>query len=132
MDNSGITELVRKEGGCGEIGTGQNGEESVCIQEINHAGPHGWEKIIDFCYACGISSNEAYLTEFHVIVAQQEEGHSDVRRYFCEFHAPDISYAFRQLGFTVHAHGGICELEADCPGEDNPDDCPTPEPQYGD
>lgn len=91
------------------------------------------------CKTCGEPCEErggtkGYFTEVEVTVAPGEEGFSNIKSYLCEECLVDFTDAMQKLNFVIHAHGGICYLEAeDCPAyQKSSSACPTPEKQYED
>lgn len=88
------------------------------------------------CRVCGEKDDSngglnGYLTDFTVTIAEGEEGYSHIASHLCEVCLETVTEALAGVGVSIHAHGGICFLEArDCPGADHPKDCPAPEDQY--
>lgn len=90
------------------------------------------------CRACGErddsnGGSNGYLTDFTITIAQSEEGYSHIDSQLCSVCLEKVTEALAGVGVAMHAHGGICFLEdLACPGASDPQDCPTPEPQYAD
>lgn len=97
-----------------------------------------WEPPQNHCHWCGKSDDDneddgfGPLVDFQVLVADGEEGYSRVLRYACQDHHEWLADQLVELGFGIHAHGGICFLEDQrCPGyTDLSSSCPTPEEQF--
>lgn len=71
--------------------------------------------------------------DIQIVIANGEEGHSDVKRYACDEHLTEVTEKLIGMGFGVHVHGGACLLEdTECIGATNYGSCPTPEEQYPD
>lgn len=70
------------------------------------------------------------LIDFRLIVSDGEEGYSNVLRYACQGCFETIQPKLVEIGFGVHAHGGICFMEdGRCP-ERHGGVCPSPEEQF--
>jgi len=81
------------------------------------------------CYACEVTDEDDYLTEFTAVTCGQghSEGYDHRTLYACEYHFDDLADGLRELGFKTHYHGSITFLEdEECPGK-NGKECPTPE-----
>lgn len=89
----------------------------------------------ELCVICGAdeeANDNLPLTDVTVIVADGEEGHSSVRRFYCEEHLDDAVEALMGIGLKQHRHGGICFLEDEtCPGHTDMCACPIPEDYDG-
>lgn len=82
------------------------------------------------CANCGRSKDDVdygLLTDVTVIIADGEEGYSNVTLLLCDDDLVRVALGLRNLGFIDHRHGSTSTLESpNCAGYDNMDDCPTP------
>lgn len=86
------------------------------------------EPVCSKCHITLIDSEDEYLCDVRVIVADGEEGHADITQWLCAPCLEQRLYSLRNLGFVDHRHGGINFLEAqDCAMEGS---CTTPT-KYG-
>lgn len=93
-----------------------------------------YEEPIDHCAVCHRTLDEVefeMLTDVTVIVADGEEGYSNVTLLLCYEHLDPVAEALCKLGFIDHRHGSTSTLEdQNCPGHKRMEDCPTPT-RYG-
>jgi len=86
------------------------------------------------CAKCGRTQEEVDhepLTDVRVIVADGEEGFSDVTLLLCSEHLWGVCAGLQRFGFVDHRHGSTSSLESEsCPGYENMDACPMPT-RYG-
>jgi hypothetical protein len=82
------------------------------------------------CAVCHRTQDEvdfALLTDITVVVADGEEGYSNVTLLLCVDDLEPIARGLQALGFIDHRHGSTSTLEdIDCPGYQQMNDCPTP------
>jgi hypothetical protein len=82
------------------------------------------------CAVCHRTEDEVefeLLTDVTVVVADGEEGYSNVTLLLCIDDLAPIADGLQKLGFIDHRHGSTSTLEdRDCPGYDSMDACPTP------
>lgn len=79
------------------------------------------------CWTCGVSEHDEYLTDVRVIVAEGEEGHADLLRWFCDRDLENVTLALVGDGWCDHRHGGINFLEdTSCPGARDSSQCVAP------
>jgi len=70
---------------------------------------------------------DEFLTDATVVVADGEEGYSNVTLLLCSDHLDLVAEGLGKLGFIDHRHGATSTLEdRNCPGFSHLDQCPTP------
>jgi hypothetical protein len=85
------------------------------------------------CAVCHLTQNEMdeLLTDVTVVVADGQEGYSNVTLLLCDHDFESIADDLVKLGFIDHRHGGTSTLEdPSCPGYLDMNACPTPT-RYG-
>ena len=87
-----------------------------------------------FCAICHTfpeDTEDGVLTDVRVIVADGEEGFSDVTLLLCDDHLARMTQKLTKLGFIDHRHGSTSSLEdLTCLGSSFRGRCPTPT-EYG-
>lgn len=82
------------------------------------------------CVVCHRSRDEVefgLLTDITVVVADGEEGYSNVTLLLCDDDLNGLAETLRKLGFIDHRHGSTSTLEdIDCPGYYDMARCPIP------
>ena len=105
-------------------------DAEIALLEARIARLRAQPERVYFCAVCRRTADEVDyepLTDVTVVVADGEEGYSNVTLLLCNDDLITVTGGLQDLGFIDHRHGSTSSLEdPDCPGSSDMNDCPTP------